>query len=77
MNKDQVKGRADQVVGKVKDAAGSLVGNDKLEAEGELQHLKGKVQANIGDAVENVKDHAKQTSDKVDAAVVKALHSKA
>ena len=29
MNKDQVEGRVDQSIGKVKEAAGKLVGNEK------------------------------------------------
>lgn len=65
MNKDQVKGRVEQTTGKVKEAAGKLVGNDRLRTEGAADQLKGKVQAGYGDAKENVKDKAKKVIDKL------------
>ena len=49
MNKDQVNGRATEVKGNVKEAAGKLVGNTKLETEGKIDQLKGTVQAEFGD----------------------------
>ena len=65
MNKDQVKGRIEQTTGKVKEAAGKLVGNDRLRTEGAAEQVKGKVQAGYGDAKENVKDKAKKVIDKL------------
>ena len=65
MNKDQVKGRIEQTTGKVKEAAGKLVGNDRLRTEGAADQVKGKVQAGYGDAKENVKDKAKKVIDKL------------
>ena len=65
MNKDQVKGRVGQTTGKVKEAAGKLVGNDRLRTEGAVDQAKGKVQAGYGDAKENVKDKAKKVIDKM------------
>lgn len=56
MNKDQVKGVAEQAKGKVKEATGDLTNNKSLEREGEADQAKGKVQKNYGDAKENVKD---------------------
>ena len=56
MNKDQVKGAAELGKGKIKEAAGNLTGNKRLEREGEADQVKGKVQKNYGDAKENVKD---------------------
>jgi uncharacterized protein YjbJ (UPF0337 family) len=56
MNRDQVKGAAEQGKGKIKEAAGNLTGNKRLEREGEADQVKGKVQKNYGDAKENVKD---------------------
>ncbi len=64
MNKDQVKGRVDSSMGKVKEAAGKAVGNDRLEAEGQADQVKGKTQSNYGDAKEKVKDSAKDMIDK-------------
>ena len=65
MNKDQVKGRVEQTTGKVKEAAGKLVGNDRLRREGAADQVKGKVQAGYGDAKENVKEKAKKVIDKL------------
>ncbi len=65
MNKDQVKGRVEQSTGKLKEAAGQLVGNDRLEAEGKAEKIKGKVQAGYGDAKESAKDKVKKAIDKL------------
>ena len=60
MNKDQVKGRAEQVKGSVKEATGKVVGNEKLEAEGKIDKVAGKTQAIYGDLKEDVKDAIKK-----------------
>lgn len=60
MNKDQVKGRAEQVKGNVKEATGKVVGNEKLEAEGKINKATGKTQATYGDVKEDVKDAVKK-----------------
>ena len=65
MNKDQVKGRIDENTGKVKEAAGKLVGNTKLEAEGKVEKIKGQLQAGFGDAKEDAKDKVKKAIDKL------------
>lgn len=65
MNKDQVKGRADQTVGKIKEAAGKLVGNERLQGEGMAEQAKGKVQTVFGDSKEHAKDKAKNIIDKM------------
>jgi uncharacterized protein YjbJ (UPF0337 family) len=65
MNKDQVKGRADQASGKAKEVAGRVVGNERLEAEGLGDQAKGKAQAGYGDAKENIKDKARKVIDKI------------
>jgi uncharacterized protein YjbJ (UPF0337 family) len=55
MNKDQVQGRATEAKGNVKEAAGKLVGNQKLQGEGLVDQAKGKTQAGYGDVKEQVK----------------------
>ena len=55
MNRDQVKGRADQAKGKVKEAAADLSGNTRLQGEGKADQLKGRAQAGMGDAKQKVK----------------------
>jgi uncharacterized protein YjbJ (UPF0337 family) len=56
MNKDQVNGRATEAKGDIKEAAGKLVGNQKLQGEGLVDQAKGKAQAGLGDAKEKVKN---------------------
>jgi uncharacterized protein YjbJ (UPF0337 family) len=55
MNKDQIKGRAKEVEGKIKATAGKLVGKKTLEVKGKVQQTAGMIQANYGDAKNDVK----------------------
>jgi uncharacterized protein YjbJ (UPF0337 family) len=50
MDKEHVKGAADNVVGKTKEAAGRATGNKSLEAEGKVDQVKGAVHNAAGDA---------------------------
>ena len=59
-NKDQTEGRAKEFTGKVKEVAGKLVGNEKLEAKGKVQGILGKAQAKYGDLKHEVKDASKK-----------------
>ena len=56
MNKDQVKGVAKDVAGKVQEKAGKLVGSKEQQVKGLSKQISGKVQKGVGDvkqAVEN------------------------
>ena len=64
MNKDQVEGRAEQLKGAIKETAGKVVGNEKLKAEGHADKVVGKVQADVGDAKEAIKDAVNKFVDK-------------
>jgi uncharacterized protein YjbJ (UPF0337 family) len=55
MNKDQTKGRIDEVKGKVKEIAGVVVGDKELEAKGKVQNIGGKAQAAYGDVKADLK----------------------
>ena len=59
MNKDQLKGHVKEVKGTIKEIAGKLVGNEKLEQKGKIQKIVGEAQAQIGDIKESVKDAVK------------------
>ena len=48
MNQDELKGKADQVKGKVKQAAGDLTDNERLHDEGVADETAGKVQEGFG-----------------------------
>jgi uncharacterized protein YjbJ (UPF0337 family) len=56
MNKDQVKGRAEEAKGKVKEVAGNILGDDEMELEGNLEKNLGKVKAGFGDLKDNIKE---------------------
>lgn len=62
MNKDQVKGQAKNIAGKVQEAAGKLVDNKSQEAKGLKLQVEGKVQKGYGEAKEAVKDAVKKHS---------------
>ncbi|MGZ8273313.1 MAG: CsbD family protein [Burkholderiaceae bacterium] len=59
MNKDQVKGRVKEVKGTIKEAAGKLVGNEKLQVKGKSEKALGEVQAKFGDVKKDVRDAVK------------------
>ena len=48
MNKDRIQGSADQAKGKVKEIAGKVTGDAKLESEGKADQVAGKVQNAVG-----------------------------
>ncbi|MEO8507371.1 MAG: CsbD family protein [Betaproteobacteria bacterium] len=60
MNKHQVKGRVTEVKGMIKEVAGKLVGNEKLEEKGKVQKVRGEAQAKVADIKQDVKDAAKK-----------------
>jgi uncharacterized protein YjbJ (UPF0337 family) len=49
MNKDQIKGRIEKAIGKVKEATGNIFGNKTLERKGKIGKALGSVQAGYGD----------------------------
>jgi uncharacterized protein YjbJ (UPF0337 family) len=48
MDHDRIKGSANQAKGAIKEAAGKVTGDAKLEAEGKTDKLAGKVQNAVG-----------------------------
>ena len=55
-NKDEVKGKAEQAKGVVKEKAGQLAGDDELEAEGTADRVVGTVREGVGTAKRHVKE---------------------
>ena len=43
MDEDRIKGSAEQAKGKVKEVAGKLTGDSKLEGEGKADQVAGKI----------------------------------
>lgn len=58
MNENKVKGGLKEAKGRTKEAAGSISGNRKLEAEGKMETAGGKLQKGIGKAGDEARrDH--------------------
>jgi uncharacterized protein YjbJ (UPF0337 family) len=57
MNRDQVKGSAKDVAGKVQRKVGELTGNENQQAKGAAKQVEGKVQKAVGN-VEGALDKA-------------------
>jgi uncharacterized protein YjbJ (UPF0337 family) len=51
---NQLEGKGKDLKGRVKDAAGGLLGDQSLQNEGKLDRLKGKIQDTFGKAEEDV-----------------------
>jgi uncharacterized protein YjbJ (UPF0337 family) len=56
MNKDQVKGAAKDVAGKVQEEAGKLIGSKKQQIKGLSKQIAGKAQKGVGDVKQAVED---------------------
>ena len=59
INKDQVAGRAKEVIGATKEVAGKVVGDKTLEIKGSVEKATGLVQATVGDMKKDVADAVK------------------
>ena len=59
MDKDRSAGIGHQVKGSIKEAAGKVTGDKKLEAEGKGEKVGGKVQNAVGGAKDSVRDAVK------------------
>ena len=60
MNKDQIKGTAKDIAGKIQEKAGRAVGSTEQEAKGVGKQISGKVQKGVGDVKETIKDSTKR-----------------
>ena len=56
MDREHVKGAADKVKGAVKDTAGKVTGDEKMQAEGKLDKAKGAAHNAAGDAKDTARD---------------------
>ena len=55
MDKDRIKGSAEQAKGKVKEWAGKITGDSNTEAEGKADQVKGKIQNTVGGLKDTVR----------------------
>ena len=58
MDKDRIGGALEQAKGAIKETAGKVTGDTKLEAEGQADKVAGKVQNSVGGAKDAVRDAA-------------------
>ena len=59
MNKDQVKGVAKEIAGKVQEQTGKLVGSRKQQMKGLSKQISGKVQKGVGDLKQSVRNYSR------------------
>ena len=57
-----MSGKTDEVKGRIKEAAGALIGNDKLREEGKTDQAVGKVKQGGEKVVEEVKEAVKKVT---------------
>ena len=55
-NEDQVKGKAKDIGGGIKEGVGDAIGNDKMKRDGQADQAEGKVQKGVGDAKDKLSD---------------------
>ena len=56
MDKDRIKGAAQQAKGSVKEVAGKVTGDAKLEAEGKTDKVAGKIKNAVGGMKDTLRD---------------------
>jgi uncharacterized protein YjbJ (UPF0337 family) len=64
-NKDEVHGKADQLKGRVKKAAGDLSDDEQLREEGEADEVAGNVEQAVGTGRRKVGEAIKDLGDKI------------
>ena len=55
---DRIEGAAKNIGGKIKEAAGKVTGDTKLQAEGKADQVEGKVQNTVGGVKDILRDKA-------------------
>jgi uncharacterized protein YjbJ (UPF0337 family) len=60
MDKDRIKGSAEQAKGKLKEVAGKVTGDEKMKTEGQADQIKGKVQNTLGGIKDSLRENSKE-----------------
>lgn len=63
MDNEHLKGAADKAKGAIKDTAGKVMGDKKLQAEGKFDKAKGSAHDAVGDVKDAVRKASKDTDD--------------
>jgi len=64
-NKNEAHGKAEEVAGRVKRAAGDMTNDPDLQAEGDAQEVAGKVEKGFGTARRKVGNAVKDVGDAI------------
>jgi uncharacterized protein YjbJ (UPF0337 family) len=64
MDREHIKGAADKAKGAIKDAAGKVMGDKKLQAEGKFDKAKGVAHNVAGDVKDAARDAANKARDR-------------
>lgn len=59
-----MSGKTDKIKGRIKEAAGVLIGNDRLREEGKTDQAVGEVKEVVQNVADSVKDVVKKVSGK-------------
>jgi uncharacterized protein YjbJ (UPF0337 family) len=60
MDRERIKGSAQQAGGAMKESAGRLTGDEKLKAEGKLDKVEGKMRSAVGGAKDTIREAHKE-----------------
>jgi uncharacterized protein YjbJ (UPF0337 family) len=63
MNKDQAKGKVENLKGRVKEAGGALTGDKNTQAEGMADRIKGAAREKLGDAKHAIAREVEKSDD--------------
>jgi uncharacterized protein YjbJ (UPF0337 family) len=63
MNKDQIKGKIEEIKGDIKERLGGATKDRKAQAEGWMEEQKGKVQRKVGEVKEELEKDQPTRSD--------------
>ena len=56
MDRDRVQGAADQAKVAIKENVGKAIGDEKLETEGKVDKVAGKIESAVGSAKDKIRD---------------------
>lgn len=65
MSDEKTEGKLDEGKGRIKEAAGSLTGDDSLKNEGKVDRAAGETKQKVGEAADKVGDAVGKVADKV------------
>ena len=60
VDQDRIAGSAKQIKGAIKEGVGKVVGDAKLQSEGKVDQVEGKIQNDVGSLKDTVRDALKK-----------------